>query len=85
MIFCLVLLVFGIVAIFWRDPIVQLIYSSLSALLFGFYMIFDIQLVLGTGKYQYTLDDAYMAAIQIYIDIVQLFLHILRIVGQIDR
>jgi FtsH-binding integral membrane protein len=49
MVLCLVLLVFGIVAIFWRDPIVHLIYSSLSALLFGFYLIFDIQLVLGKG------------------------------------
>ena len=50
-IFCIVLLVFGIVCIFWRDPIVHLIYSSLSALLFGVYLVFDTQLVLGRGKY----------------------------------
>jgi FtsH-binding integral membrane protein len=85
MVFGLVLLVFGIVAIFWRDPIVQLIYSCLSALLFGVYLIFDTQLVLGRFQNAYSLDDAYFAAIQIYIDIIQLFLHILRIVASVDR
>jgi FtsH-binding integral membrane protein len=63
-------MVFGIVCIFWRDPIVQLVYSSLSALLFGIYLVFDTQLVLGRGQYSYSLDDAYVAAIQIYIDII---------------
>ena len=81
MVFCLVLLIFGIVCIFWRDPIVQLIYSCLSALLFSVYLVFDTQLVLGKGEYSYTLDDAYLAAIQLYIDIMELFLHILRILS----
>lgn len=41
MAFGLVMLVFGIVAIFWRDPIVQLIYSCLSAFLFAIYLVYD--------------------------------------------
>lgn len=49
MVFLLVLFVFGIVCIFWRDPLVQLIYSCLSALLFSVYLIYDTQLVLGKG------------------------------------
>jgi len=49
MIICLILFVFGIVCIFWRDPIVQLIYSCLSALLFSVYLVFDTQLILGKG------------------------------------
>jgi len=43
----LIMIVFGIVAIFWQDPIVQLIYSCLAALLFGIYLVYDTQLVLG--------------------------------------
>lgn len=85
MIFCLVLLVFGIVAIFWRDPIVHLIYSCLSALLFSIYLIFDTQLVLGKGQYSYTLDDAYLAAIQLYIDIIEIFLQLLQILSYFDN
>lgn len=49
MVICLVLFVFGIVLIFWRDPIVHLIYSCISALLFAIYLVFDTQLVLGRG------------------------------------
>ena len=85
MVICLVLFVFGIVCIFWRDPIVQLIYSCLSALLFSVYLVFDTQLVLGKGQYSYTLDDAYLAAIQLYIDIMELFLHILRILSYFNN
>jgi FtsH-binding integral membrane protein len=85
MIFCLILIVFGIVAIFWRDPIVHLIYSCLSALLFSIYLIFDTQLVLGKGKYSYSLDDAYLAAIQLYIDIIEIFLQLLQILSYFDH
>jgi FtsH-binding integral membrane protein len=85
MVLGLVMLVFGIVAIFWRDPFVQLIYSCLSALLFSIYLIYDTQLVLGKGQYSYSLDDAYLAAIQLYIDIIELFLNILRIISYFDR
>ena len=81
MIFCVVMMIFGIVAIFWRDPIVHLVYSCLSALLFAFYLVFDTQLILGRGEISFSLDDAYLAAIMLYIDIIQLFLHILQIVG----
>jgi protein lifeguard len=70
MILGLVMLIFGIVAIFWRDPIVHLVYSCLSALLFSMYLVYDTQLVLGKGQYSYSLDDAYLAAIQLYIDII---------------
>lgn len=77
----MVMLVFGIVCIFWRDPIVQLIYSCLSALLFSVYLVFDTQLVIGKGQNSYTLDDAYLAAIQLYIDVIELFLNLLRIIS----
>ncbi len=66
---CVVMIIFGIVCIFWRSPIVQLVYACLSALLFGIYLIFDTQLVLGKFTNAYSLDDAYFAAIQLYIDI----------------
>ena len=82
MILGLVMLVFGIVTIFWRDPLVQLVYSCLAVLLFGIYLVYDTQLVLGKGQMSYTLDDAYLAAIQLYTDIIQLFLNLLRIIGK---
>lgn len=46
-ILCLVLIVFGIVCIFWKNPIAHLVYACLAALLFSVYLIFDTQMVLG--------------------------------------
>lgn len=85
MIIGLVMLVFGIVAIFWRDPIVQLIYSCLAALVFSLYLVYDTQLILGQKKYSYSLDDSYIAAIQLYTDIIQIFLNLLQILAYFDR
>ena len=78
--------IFGIASIFfWNNPIVQLVYACLAALMFGIYLIYDTQLVLGRGQYQYSLDDAFDASLSLYIDIVQLFLQLLRIIGFANR
>jgi len=50
--------------------------------IYGFYLIYDTQLIMGGGKYSLTLDDYVLAALVIYIDIIVLFIRILRIVGQ---
>lgn len=84
-ILCLVLLVFGVVCIFWKNPIVHLVYACLSALLFSIYLVFDTQMVLGKFQNEYSLDDAYFAAIQLYIDIIQIFLQILSILQHADN
>jgi len=81
MMILMVLIIFGIVTIFWRNPIVQLIYACLGALLFSIYLIYDTQLVVGKGTFSYSLDDAYLAAIQLYLDVINLFLFILQILG----
>ena len=81
MMILMVLIIFGIVTIFWRNPIVQLIYACLGALLFSIYLIYDTQLVIGKGTFSYSLDDAYLAAIQLYLDVINLFLFILQILG----
>lgn len=81
MVICIVVFVFGVVCIFWKDPIAKLVYSCLSALLFSLYLIYDTQLVLGRGENKFTLDDAYLASIQLYIDIIQIFLNLLKILN----
>ena len=78
-------MVFGIILIFWKNPIAHLIYACLGALLFSIYLIFDTQLILGKGQYSYSLDDAYLAAIQLYMDIINLFLYLLQIIGAVNN
>jgi FtsH-binding integral membrane protein len=77
----IVLIIFGLVCIFWKDTIAQLLYACLGALLFSVYLVFDTQMVLGRFTFSYSLDDAYFAAIMLYIDIMEIFLQILRILN----
>jgi protein lifeguard len=77
----MVLMAFGILMIFWRNPVLQLVYSCLGALLFCIFLIYDTQLILGKGQFSYSLDDAYLASIQLYLDVINIFLYILSIFG----
>ncbi|XP_060534487.1 protein lifeguard 1 isoform X2 [Cylas formicarius] len=77
-----ILLVFGIVAIFVRNRIVQLVYASLGALIFSIYLIYDTQLMMG-GKHKYSIspEEYVFAALNLYLDIINIFMYILAIIG----
>jgi FtsH-binding integral membrane protein len=47
----------------------------------GLYIIYDTQLIIGKKANKFSIDDYVFAAMCIYIDIVRLFLYILRIMG----
>lgn len=81
-VFALVLLVFGIIAMIIRSKILQIVYAAIGALLFSFYLVFDTQMMLG-GKHKYSIspEDYILAALNLYVDIINLFLMILRLVG----
>jgi len=78
----IVLMCFGFAMIFWRNSVAYLVYSCLGALIFSMYIVFDTQLMLG-GKHKYSIspEEHIFAALNLYLDIVQLFMFILSIVG----
>ena len=57
-------------------------YGSIGALIFSLYIVYDTQLMMG-GKHKYALspEEYIFAALNIYLDVVQLFMYILMIVG----
>ncbi|KAG6460640.1 hypothetical protein O3G_MSEX012120 [Manduca sexta] len=78
-----VLLLFGIIAIFIpRNNIVTLVYASLGALIFSMYLVYDTQLMMG-GKHKYSIspEEYIFAALNLYLDIINIFLYILTIIG----
>jgi len=74
---------FGILTIFIHNRIVDIVYASLGALVFSLYLVFDTQLMMG-GKHQYSIspEEYIFAALNLYLDIVNLFLFILSIIGR---
>ncbi|EPR60811.1 nmda receptor glutamate-binding chain [Toxoplasma gondii GT1] len=74
------LMIFGIFCIFlpkWA----QVLYSSLALLLFSIYLVVDTQLLVGRGKLRLSEDDYIVAALMIYVDIITIFLQLLRLVA----
>ena len=62
--------------------VTRMIYASIGALIFCCYLVFDTQLMLG-GKHKYSIspEEYIMAALNLYLDIINLFLYILMLVG----
>lgn len=77
------LIVFMLFTGFVNSPILNILYSTGGAVIFSFYIIYDTQLIVG-GKnrmIQYTENDYVIAAIGLYIDIINLFLYILELLN----
>lgn len=78
----LALFAFGILCAIIRSFWLQIVYASIGTLVFAVYLVVDTQIMLG-GKHRYSLspEDYIFAALNLYIDIVNMFLFILQIIG----
>jgi len=73
----LVLLIFcSIIYIFIPIPFLDLVITYGGLIIFCIYLIYDTQLLIGSGKFSFSEDDYILAAINIYLDIIILFLKI---------
>lgn len=72
------LILFGVVSLFFKhNSTTELIYGGLGALIFSGYILVDTQLVMR----HYHVEEEIAAAISLYLDIINLFLSILRILN----
>ena len=61
----------------WWHPVL----SCILVIFYGLFLIYDTQLVAGGGKYSISLDDYIVGALIIYVDIMGMFLELLKIFG----
>jgi len=79
---CLILF-FGIFCFAFRSVrVLHIFFCILGVLVYSLYLIYDTQLVMGKFGQEYSVDDYIIAAIMIYIDIIQMFLYILQLFGR---
>lgn len=80
------LIISGLVLMLFPSQAAQTAQAGIGAVIFSFYIIYDTQLIMGGRhkKGQFSIDDYAWAALNIYLDIINLFLYILEIVGK-DR
>ncbi|XP_008820764.1 protein lifeguard 2 [Nannospalax galili] len=78
----IVLMIFGIVLIVVRTLWLHVLYAALGTVLFSMYLVMDVQLMVG-GNHHSTLnaEEYVFAALNIYLDIINLFLFILQLIA----
>eukprot|EP00088_Acartia_fossae_P063136 TRINITY_DN7676_c0_g1_i3.p1 TRINITY_DN7676_c0_g1~~TRINITY_DN7676_c0_g1_i3.p1 ORF type:complete len:244 (-),score=41.44 TRINITY_DN7676_c0_g1_i3:224-955(-) len=78
-----VFILFGFIAIFLpQTRTLRLVYAAIGAIIFSLYIIYDTQIMIG-GKHKYSLspEEYVFASLNLYLDIINLFLYILSIIG----
>merc|ERR1712217_573401 len=62
---------------------IRMVYAAFGALIFSGYIVFDTQMIIGGehAKFTFSIDDYAMAAISLYLDIIQVFLFLLQLFG----
>lgn len=78
----IVLFCFGILCIILYSRIMDLIYSTLGALLFTCFLALDTQRLLGDKNLSIDPEEYIFASLSLYLDIIQIFQFILRILGR---
>jgi FtsH-binding integral membrane protein len=76
------LLGLGIANIFIHNQFLYTLYCCLGVIVFGIYLVIDTALILQGGKWGITTDDYIIAALILYIDIINLFLYILQLLNR---
>lgn len=83
---CITILLIGsIVTIFWNNYFLETVFACIGIVIFSIYLIYDIQLISGKFGQAYDIEDYIMASMNIYLDIINLFITILQILGMKKR
>ena len=75
----------GLIAVLFRLQILYAFYTFGMTGVIGIYLVYDTQMILGKLGVGYSVDDYMFATLEIYMDIIRLFLLILRILGSNSR
>jgi hypothetical protein len=83
LLFCLVAA--GVLGMFFRASWYSVALSCGGALLFSAYIIVDVQLLMGGHKVSISPDEYVFASLNIFLDILNLYLYLLRLVDAVNR
>ena len=79
--FLMTLFLASFLLFFIHNKVLEIIISAFSVILFGIYLIYDTQLIIGGRNRELSVDDYIIGALMLYIDIVRIFIEILRILS----
>jgi FtsH-binding integral membrane protein len=71
----------GIISIFKWNPFLHNFYIGIAVVIFGIFLLLDTKLLMGGKTYKLFVDDYIIAAMILYMDIIMIFLYLLRLLG----
>ena len=74
----------GFMLAFVGGPLAHKIYCFIGILIFSMFLIYDTQLIMGKGELAIGIDDYVFASLQLYMDIINLFIFILQLLNRRD-
>ena len=75
----------GLFLILLQGDTLNMIFCALGVILYGLYLIIDTQMIIGDRGYKITEDDYVIAALILYLDIIMMFIYILRIIDRMKN
>jgi FtsH-binding integral membrane protein len=78
-------LLFSLFAIFTSNKLVYILVCTLFVILFGAYLIYDTQMIIGNKNHDISIDDYMLASFLLYVDIINLFLNLLQLMGLLEQ
>ena len=80
-ILCAGLFLFSIFGLFTDNKFFHIVICTLGVILFGFYLIYDTQLIIGKKSELIEMDDYILGAFLLYMDIINIFLYLLQLLS----
>jgi FtsH-binding integral membrane protein len=77
-----VICVCSIYVFIWPSRALAFVLGGLGTIAMGFYLIYDAQKIAGEHNRKYLIDDYVLASMNLYMDIIQMFLYILQALGK---
>ena len=71
----------GFFSIFFYSYVFMMFMCTLGVIIFGIFLIYDTQLILGEGRHKLQIDDYILGALILYTDIIMIFYYLLMLCG----
>ena len=71
----------AIIMIFVRNTGLEIVYTAAGTIFYGVYIIFDTKLIVGGGRGEINIYDYILGAMTLYLDVIVLFIKILKILA----
>ena len=82
-VFILGLMLLSVFGLFTNNNFFHILICSGTIILYGFYLIYDTQLIIGKNQDIIQTDDYILGALMLYIDIIQIFLNLLELFNRL--